>query len=213
MADQIQCPTCQRPLNVPESLVGRPVKCPDCGAVFLTVQGSTSMPGTPAPEAGEASLLARPVAGLESYSDAESRVEVSGATVIAPGIALLIVGALGFMAAALVLLTLLQADERELKAALQGPAQAAEDQEAFEQGFALAVGPVGRAIHGAFALANLVIMLGAVAMMLGRFHGLAVLASILAIVNIDSCCCILGLPVGVWSLLVLMRPDVKEMFH
>ncbi len=41
---------------------------------------------------------------------------------------------------------------------------------------------------------------------------LAVVASILAMLPCISPCCIIGLPIGIWSLVVLMRPDVKAAF-
>ncbi len=44
-------------------------------------------------------------------------------------------------------------------------------------------------------------------------HGLAVLASIVAMLPCISPCCVLGLPFGIWALVVLFRPDVKSSFH
>ena len=41
---------------------------------------------------------------------------------------------------------------------------------------------------------------------------LGVAGSVLAILNIGSCCCVLGLPVGIWSLTVLMSPDIITMY-
>jgi len=41
---------------------------------------------------------------------------------------------------------------------------------------------------------------------------LAVAASILAMIPCISPCCIVGLPVGIWCLTVLMRPEVKDSF-
>ena len=41
---------------------------------------------------------------------------------------------------------------------------------------------------------------------------LAVTASILAMLPCISPCCIIGLPVGIWCLVVLMRPEVKDAF-
>ncbi len=43
--------------------------------------------------------------------------------------------------------------------------------------------------------------------------GFAVAASILAMLPCISPCCIIGLPIGIWSLVVLMRPDVKDSFR
>ncbi len=41
---------------------------------------------------------------------------------------------------------------------------------------------------------------------------LAVVASILAMLPCINPCCIIGLPIGIWALVVLMRPDVKAAF-
>jgi hypothetical protein len=44
--------------------------------------------------------------------------------------------------------------------------------------------------------------------------GLAVTASILGIVPCTAgLCCVLGLPIGVWALIVLFKPEVKSAFH
>lgn len=43
--------------------------------------------------------------------------------------------------------------------------------------------------------------------------GFAVAASILAMLPCISPCCIIGLPIGIWALAVLMRPEVKSAFH
>jgi hypothetical protein len=46
-----------------------------------------------------------------------------------------------------------------------------------------------------------------------RQWGLALAASILAMVPCISPCCIIGLPMGIWSLVILMRDDVKSAFR
>jgi len=43
--------------------------------------------------------------------------------------------------------------------------------------------------------------------------GLCVTASILAMIPCISPCCIIGLPIGIWCLVVLMRPEIKDAFH
>jgi len=42
---------------------------------------------------------------------------------------------------------------------------------------------------------------------------LSLAASIVAMIPCVSPCCILGLPIGIWALVVLLRPEVKEAFH
>ncbi|XXF79573.1 hypothetical protein P2318_07395 [Myxococcaceae bacterium GXIMD 01537] len=43
-------------------------------------------------------------------------------------------------------------------------------------------------------------------------RGLAMAASIVALIPCFGCCC-LGLPVGIWSLIVLSKPEVKAAFR
>jgi hypothetical protein len=42
---------------------------------------------------------------------------------------------------------------------------------------------------------------------------LSLAASIVAMIPCVSPCCILGLPIGIWALVVLLRPEVKEAFR
>lgn len=44
-------------------------------------------------------------------------------------------------------------------------------------------------------------------------YGLCMAASILAIIPCISPCCIIGLPIGIWCIVVLTRPEVKAAFH
>jgi hypothetical protein len=43
--------------------------------------------------------------------------------------------------------------------------------------------------------------------------GLAVGASVVAMIPCVSPCCLIGLPVGIWSLVVLTKPHIKAAFH
>jgi hypothetical protein len=40
MQEIINCPSCQRRLQVPDSLIGQDVQCPTCGATFVAAVGS-----------------------------------------------------------------------------------------------------------------------------------------------------------------------------
>lgn len=44
-------------------------------------------------------------------------------------------------------------------------------------------------------------------------YGLCMAASILAMIPCISPCCIIGLPIGIWCLIVLSRPEIKTAFH
>jgi len=74
------------------------------------------------------------------------------------------------------------------------------------------VGPVATAMQGGFAMLNLFIIVCGVQMMKLKSWGMAVAGSVLAMLNFGSCCCALGIPVGIWSLSVLMSPTVISIF-
>jgi hypothetical protein len=44
-------------------------------------------------------------------------------------------------------------------------------------------------------------------------YGLAMAGSIIAAIPCISPCCLLGLPIGIWAIVVLMKPEVKSAFH
>ncbi len=43
-------------------------------------------------------------------------------------------------------------------------------------------------------------------------YNLAMAASIIAMIPILSSCCLIGLPAGIWALVVLRKPEVKSAF-
>jgi len=57
------------------------------------------------------------------------------------------------------------------------------------------------------------IIYGATQMMKLQSRTIAIVASVLVMIPcFTSCCCLIGIPVGIWSLVVLMKPDVKAAF-
>jgi hypothetical protein len=56
-----------------------------------------------------------------------------------------------------------------------------------------------------------IILLGALKMMKLQSYGMAMTAAIVAMLPC-TLCCIMGLPVGIWALVVLMKPEVKAAF-
>jgi len=73
-------------------------------------------------------------------------------------------------------------------------------------------GAIGIAQNGLSLVANIVILIGAIKMRKCQSYGLAMTASILCILCDWSCCC-LGLGAGIWSLVVLSKPEVKAAFQ
>ena len=73
-------------------------------------------------------------------------------------------------------------------------------------------GAIGIAQNGLSLVANIVILIGAIKMRKCQSYGLAMTASILCILCDWGCCC-LGLGAGIWSLVVLSKPEVKAAFQ
>lgn len=199
MPQIIQCPSCQRELQVPEDFVGRPVKCPSCGVNFVTQAGTSAAP-TPLPRISEPATYAPP-----GYYGSAPPAGTPG-MVLTPAIFLLIVGMLCFLVDVLGIVLALNpqmtAPAEDLPPFLQEMMEKQQDMVAIRIVFA-----------AGFMFASFIIMLGAIQMMRMRTWPVALAGSILAILHIQSCCCLLGLPVGIWSLVVLCRADVRSLFQ
>jgi len=122
-----------------------------------------------------------------------------------PAIGLLVVGALGVLAQ---LIGLAANIFGVGMSGLQdmGGGSAATDRylQYFSGGIGIVVGIIGLAIYG-------FVIWAALQMKQLRKWTLAVVASIAAMLPC-SCCCIVGLPIGIWALIVLMKPEVKSAF-
>jgi hypothetical protein len=62
-------------------------------------------------------------------------------------------------------------------------------------------------------LVGVLILFGGLKMRRLENYGLCVAASVLVMIPILSCCCIVGLPIGIWALVVISKPEVKSAFH
>jgi hypothetical protein len=69
--------------------------------------------------------------------------------------------------------------------------------------------PAAPVVIGAFGVFALIIIVGGIKLMNLSGRGLPIAGSILAMIPCTSyCCCLLGLPAGIWALVVLSRPEV-----
>jgi hypothetical protein len=57
------------------------------------------------------------------------------------------------------------------------------------------------------------ILFGGIKMQKLESYGLAMTVSIIAMIPCFSPCCLIGLPIGIWALVVLSKPEVKSAFH
>jgi predicted Zn finger-like uncharacterized protein len=232
MPEQIRCPSCASTLRVPDDLLGKTVKCPRCQTTFTAAAsgpagpegGYTEEPARPArrpappPEEEETGYDEGPDEDRPRrrarYEDDEDedrprrrirrRSSEALSAVAGPAIALMITGglsiALGILSLALNLLGVGLA-----AAGPAGPKGGANNVEAMAQ----TVGGVAGAIVG-ICLGG-VITAGAVKMKNLQSYGFAMTACILAILPCHSCC-LLGIPFGIWGLVMLNKPGVKDAF-
>jgi predicted Zn finger-like uncharacterized protein len=226
MPNTIHCPQCNRELRVPDELLGKKVKCPACSTTFtasiaaseaepppLTPVGSEPARLQPAPD--ESPDAARGFQEDYQRPSGPPRDRSRGLAVMrAPAICLLVSSIISllvvgyFMFAALVLTR----GQLEAQMQAQGKVQTAQEKEAAEKMFGLFIGPGPAIFHLFFIGVNLVIILSSIMMLIGKMRWLAVLGSVLAILNFDCGCCLLGVPFGIWSLVALNNPAAKEAF-
>jgi len=73
-------------------------------------------------------------------------------------------------------------------------------------------GPFVLASNALGILLSVLVLLGGIKMKNLESYGLAMTASIVAMLPC-SCSCLIGLPVGIWALVILSKPEVKNAFH
>ena len=76
----------------------------------------------------------------------------------------------------------------------------------------LTYGPAGLMGHLFGLLVNGFLILAAFRMLSLRSYGLCMTAAVVAVVPCTAPCCCLGMAAGVWALVVLTRPEVKQAF-
>jgi predicted Zn finger-like uncharacterized protein len=208
MPEITHCPNCQRTLRVPDELFGKLVKCPTCGTNF-TATPATETVAAPVAEASPPPFgtgVSPPAYdhGYEPRLAGTREQALSGLR--APAICLLVTGILGLLC------NLLSLGVKG-GAAPDFPGADPKVQEIMRNAQEISNGPIGKAIAVGFVLVNFVVVFAGIAMLSGKMRWLAMTGSILAMININGCCCILGLPFGIWSIVALTRPGVAEAFQ
>ena len=136
------------------------------------------------------------LAGFTAPSSASAMERVNG-----PAVGLMVVAILGFVLQAIALVLNL------VGASFLATQQ---NNQAWASMFSGAVGVVSGIIG---LLVSGLIFFGALKMKKLESHGLAMTASIVAMIPCISPCCLIGLPIGIWAVVVLSKPEVKNAFH
>jgi hypothetical protein len=150
------------------------------------------------PELAAALPITTTVAPMMPASVMSAADQVSG-----PAVGLIVTAILGFLlqAAALAM---------NLLGVGIGAMQGLGARDSWVSMFSGTLGAVGSVIG---IVVSALILYGALKMKKLEDHGWAITASILALAPCISPCCLVGLPIGIWALVVLAKPEVKSAFH
>lgn len=220
MPEQVRCPECNAPLRVPDNLLGKNVKCPKCQTTFIAEMDEPTerqnVVREPAParrsrameETEEEELLEEEQEEERPRRRRRGKPRSAAAmdAVAGPAISLMVVGVLDIPAA--ILYSVFQIFNFRFAGKMYSQGQA-------PPGYA-----EGLVIGKAFAIAVIVLsilfgvllLVGGLKMKKLQSFGLAMTACVLAMLPIH-CCCILGLPFGIWGLVTLNKPEVKNAFR
>ena len=94
-------------------------------------------------------------------------------------------------------------------AGIMGAGQGGQEMPAWIHGLSGGIGVIFNVIG---LIVSVVIFMGALKMKKLESYNFAMAATIVAMVPCISPCCLVGLPIGIWALVVLLKPEVKGAF-
>jgi hypothetical protein len=203
---QISCPQCGKMLEAPFPLPER-AQCPFCNAVFAPTLPTPRTPDVPPPPPGQTvwpstvPAASFPTPNVTARAAEQLRVPALG-VLIAGMLSLLL--ALGDLLLAIAMLMGFQLGPppQNLPPILQGLFQPTPGQVAF-----------GAVLNGIRVVTCSLVIYGGLKMQRLESYGWAVTSSILSLIFCLNCCCCLGIPFGIWALVVLNRPEVRAAFR
>lgn len=83
---------------------------------------------------------------------------------------------------------------------------------AFKKAMTMTTGPMSKVSNLIGMLLDVLMIFGAVQMRNLKMYPLAIAATVISMLPCGGCCCLIGLPVGIWALVTLMKPEVKAQF-
>ena len=147
---------------------------------------------------------------MSSY-EGDARGSLAG-----PAIALMVTAILGIVvqiASILLMPFQLKMQEQQMQTMVQQKALTQEQADQQMQMTRMIGGTAGIAVSVLGIVMGILIFFGALRMKSAQSYGLAMTSSILAMIPCLSPCCILGLPFGIWAIVVLTKPEVKAAFR
>jgi hypothetical protein len=171
------------------------------GQTKVRLEGSTEWKlVSDLPEVGAPPPVTAPGVMQPSGSFAPAMDQVSG-----PGIGLIVTGALNIVFSILRAIMMIAGFGI---GAMQGGAN-----NPFQQQILALGGTIGAVTCVIGVLGGIFVLVGGLKMRKCESYGLCMAASIVAMIPCLSLCCFVGLPVGIWALVVVSKPEVKSSFH
>jgi hypothetical protein len=197
------CQECGKQYLAKEEQAGMRVRCP-AGHIMQVPAASPFADQTPVDPAYGDPTQINPYASPGYQAGGYAPVApFNKGKVIAPAIALIVVGTLGIG------MSIFSAAMALVGEAPQVDPEMPEFFREFQRG---GFGPMAAVLQLIFIGVNVVLVAGAIQMLRLKTWTFALVSSILAMINFGSCCCLVGLPVGIWSLVILLQNDVKAAF-
>jgi hypothetical protein len=210
MAIEFRCTQCNRLLRTGDDTAGRQAQCPECGAIMDIPATSVPSGGpAPPPDASEGNPFAPwQAAAAQPASDNPYQSPMSPAylgpsqadpfakqRVAGPATALIVTAVLGLIQNVLALL---------MTAVIAfGLPPNGNVEDAIPLFIISIIGVPG----------GILMLIAALKMKKLESYGLAMAGAILGMIPYLSPCCLLGLPFGIWALVVLADSSVKAAFH
>jgi hypothetical protein len=199
---ELECPHCRQRLMLPASKAGTSISCPDCGAQ-IEVPGESRMQSTPSWPRPDA-----PTSDEDGdYDDLSARIRrtrpAPSGSLYPPAICMIVVAALGL------LLNL-----SGFVIAVTDPAFGVDPNAPpmIQQFVRDSKGAFPAAVQGTCALMSALTILGSVQVLRRKTWGLGLTAAILSMINFGNCCCLLGLPFGIWAIVAITNAEVRDSF-
>lgn len=212
----IRCPSCTRSLTLPDDLVGQLVKCPSCEEQFTAQEETGTTPSLPPPMPMRDEPREEPPPRRDrrqSWGDDEdeyyrrprygSRAEASS-EVSGPATALQVASGLGLAGAVLSLFAIICAGAGNL--GQPGPRGGMRNDPGEMIGLVVNLIMIVISI-----VCSSISWTGATKMKNLESYGWATAGSIIAMLPVHGCC-LLGLPFGIWALVVINKPHVRNAF-
>jgi DNA-directed RNA polymerase subunit RPC12/RpoP len=228
MPIEFRCTHCTKLLRVPDGTAGKQATCPACGAkvAIPSPEFGVSVP-PPAPEGGGERpgnmppfgpgpgnaenpyqspgpfTSDRAVMGQPPWPGYSVSYEYAASRVSGPATWLIVTGALGIPVKLLGIVGNLMSFGLGGLGPRGGP----------DDAFLMLSGGMGLLMNGIGLILSVVVILGALKMKNLEHYGLAMAAAIIAMIPAVSPCCLLGLPFGIWAIVVLCEAPVKAAFR